>query len=144
MSERFTLTDLLNNHGIVAIDTCALLDEGFEPMLRKSAILMSENNRSVIIHSSVVNEIVRFSRNSEQFLEFVIDERQNQTIAIITLDKKLSEDILLQNKICSFEGYTAKVFSLSKNGKLFPYRNNDKTDNILNPVERYKKLFHII
>lgn len=181
MSERFTLTDLLNNHGIVAIDTCALLDEGFEPMLRKSARLMSENNRSVIIHSSVVNEIVRFSRNSEhsqfenakkllpllndlerakilkfqgnfwnfrladqQFLEFVIDERQNQTIAIITLDKKLSEDILLQNKICSFEGYTAKVFSLSKNGKLFPYRNNDKTDNILNPVERYKKLFHII
>lgn len=150
-------------------------------MLRGSTKFISENHKSITIHSSVVNEIVRFSRNSkhsqfenakkllrllnnlerakifkfegnywnfrladQQFLEFVIDKRQNQTIAIITLDKKLSEDILLQNKICSFEGYTAKVFSLSKNGKLFPYRNNDKTDNILNPVERYKKLFHII
>lgn len=176
MSERFTLMDIFNHHGIVAIDTCALLNEGFEPMLRESAKFISEKHKSITIHSSVVNEIVRFSRNSkhsqfenakkllrllnnlerakifkfegnywdfrladQQFLEFVIDKRQNQTIAIITLDKKLSEDILLQNKICSFGGHPAKVFRVKRNGDLYLYRQGNKTIS----VEKYKKLFQI-
>ncbi len=177
MSERLTLSDLLNDYGIVVLDTCVLLNKGFEPMLRESARLISETRKSITIHSSVVNEIVRFSRNPEhsqyenakkllpllnelerakilkfegnfwdyrladqQFLEFVIDERQRQTIAIITLDKKLSDDILMQNKISSFGGYPATVIRPNKSGKLFPYQNEDNP----NPVEKYKRLFHII
>lgn len=145
-------------------------------MLRGSTKFISENHKSITIHSSVVNEIVRFSRNSEHsqfknakklllllndleranifkfegnywdfrladqhFLEFVIDKRQNQTIAIITLDKNLSEDILLQNKICSFGGHPAKVFRVKRNGDLYLYRQG----NQMISVEKYKKLFQI-
>lgn len=145
-------------------------------MLRESTKFISENHKSITIHSSVVNEIVRFSRNSEHsqfknakklllllndleranifkfegnywdfrladqhFLEFVIDKRQNHTIAIITLDKNLSEDILLQNKICSFGGHPAKVFRVKRNGDLYLYRQGNKMIS----VEKYKKLLQI-
>ena len=74
-------------------------------------------------------------------------------IAIITLDKKLTSDILMQNMINSYHGHIIKVFGLSDSGKLFDcsnLQNNEgiskKSNNSLiytKSVESYKKLFNL-
>lgn len=181
MSQILNLYDLLTGYDSVAIDTCAILNEGFIPLLAESAKQISKSERAIIIHSSVINEIIRFSQNpyhnqyetskrllpilyelerakivkfegnywdfrlaDQQFLEFIIDGRQNKTIAIITLDKDLSADIMLQNQINSFYGYPAVVFTLGKDKNLYRYRSIVSIRKKVATVEKYKKLFHIL
>lgn len=184
------LSELLKTNDIVTIDTCAILSDGFIKLFQESAKAVSQLNKPLILHSSVVNELVRISKTAEhpkcqkaqealfilkvfeqykifkywgnpknfrladqQFLEYVIELMTDKNIAIITLDKKLTSDILMQNMINSFDGHIIKVFGLSDSGKLFNCSNlqknkeiSKKSNNTLvhtKSVESYKKLFNL-
>lgn len=190
MTPKNDLLELLNTNDIVAIDTCAILNEGFVKLFKESAKDISQLNKPIILHNSVLNELIRMSRTSthpqhsnankvlrilsafeyanifkcfgnpqdfriadQQFLEYVIDLRTDKSIAIITLDKKLTSDILMQNKIDSYEGYIIKVYSLSPSGKLFDCSNlynnssvfnkSNNTVSYVNSIETYRKLFNL-
>lgn len=190
MTQKIDLPALLDTNDIVAVDTCAILSDGFIKLFKESAKAVFKLNKPLILHGSVVNELVRISRTAEhpkcniaqeallilkvfehykifkywgnpkdfrladqQFLEYVIELMTDNNIAIITLDKKLTSDILMQNMINSYHGHIIKVFGLSDYGKLFDcsnLQNNEgiskKSNNSLiytKSVESYKKLFNL-
>lgn len=57
----------------------------------------------------------------QQFIEYVIDSRMRNRMVLITLDKGLSSDILMQNKLQSFRGNAVRVFGISDEGELYEY-----------------------
>ena len=60
---------------------------------------------------------VRFA--DQQFLEYIVNSRINNKIVLITLDKKLTADILLQNESLSYHGNKVRVLGLSNEGELY-------------------------
>ena len=112
-------------------------------------------HKHLLLHSAVINELIRISRTPEndkyelsketlyilkalemkkifkyignnrnlkladqQFLEFVINNRSQNKILVITLDNDLINDILMENELESYSGNTISVMKITDDGFL--------------------------
>lgn len=149
------LQEILKNYDDVIFDTCAILSSGFIPLLKRNALKVEQMHKHLLLHSAVINELIRISRMPEndkyelsketlyilkalemkkifkyignnrnlkladqQFLEFVINNRSQNKILVITLDNDLINDILMENELESYSGNTISVMKITDDGFL--------------------------
>lgn len=144
-------------------DTNAVMNEGFENLLKLCSRQLKENNTSIYITSSVLYELKKHSESEEeqkaktaktrlaeievlakeeiikyagnpkhkcpatqQLIKTAIKYRSHNKLAFITCNKDLSHDLLMQNKLKSYNGHHIYVFNISRKGFLFDYEEQNE------------------
>lgn len=59
------LQEILKNYDDVIFDTCAILSSGFIPLLKRNALKVEQMHKHLLLHSAVINELIRISRTPE-------------------------------------------------------------------------------
>ena len=59
------LQEILKNYDDVIFDTCAILSSGFIPLLKRNALKVEQIHKHLLLHSAVINELIRISRTPE-------------------------------------------------------------------------------
>lgn len=59
------LQEILKNYDDVIFDTCAILSSGFIPLLKRNALKVEQIHKYLLLHSAVINELIRISRTPE-------------------------------------------------------------------------------
>lgn len=150
------------------IDTNAVMNYGFETLMRNCSLKLKERGTKIFICHSVMNElkklaasnnietaltaklrlteleiwsglgIIEFDGNPEDkhpatqhHISIVIKHRTHRKLAVITCNRKLAHDILMQNNLQSFNGNHTYVFNISKSGFLYDYEEGTDTTKIL-------------
>ena len=59
------LQEILKNYDDVIFDTCAILSSGFISLLKRNALKVEQMHKHLLLHSAVINELIRISRTPE-------------------------------------------------------------------------------
>lgn len=147
-------------------DTNAVMNEGFENLLKLCSRQLKEKQISICITTSVLYKLKQLSESEEietsntaktrlaeievltkegiikcvgnpnhkypatqQLVKFAIKYRSHKKLAFITNSKALTHDLLMQNKLKSYNGHHIYVFNISKKGFLFDCEENECSES---------------